>query len=63
MIIIDVWFAPINIIIKGPRATLGSELNMVRNGSIISAKVGNSYKMMAHPKPKEIPRANESSIS
>ena len=61
--IMDVWFAPINIIIKGPKATLGSELNMVRNGSIISARVGNSYKMMAHPKPKEIPRVNERNIS
>ena len=35
--IIDFWLAPVHIIIMGPSATLGSEFNIVRNGSRISA--------------------------
>ena len=58
--IIDNSLAPNHIIIIGPNATLGRELIIVKNGSIIFANIGNSYikiaitKLMAIPKPKAI---------
>ena len=55
--------APKIIIISGPRATLGREFSMVRNGSIIELIIGNSYSIMAIMKPSKIPRTKAIIIS
>ena len=39
--------APNQIIIKGPRATLGREFNMVKYGSVTLARFGNHHNMAA----------------
>ncbi len=40
--------APIQIIIKGPKATFGRELKIVKKGSNTLAKKGNLHRKLAH---------------
>ena len=50
-------------IIIGPKATLGSEFIIVRNGSTILANILNSYKIIAMINPNEIPSINAIIVS
>ena len=55
--------APAIIIIRGPKATFGNEFIIVKKGSIILAKVGNSYNIIAINKPKVVPNIKEINTS
>ena len=61
-IILDI-LAPTQIIIIGPKATFGKLLSIVKNGSTILDRSGNSYNKIAIRKPAEIPIAKESRVS
>lgn len=63
MTIIDLTFAPIQIIKIGPKATLGRELIKVKNGSITLAINLNEYKIIAINKPKTIPKIKAMAVS
>src|SRR5574344_2018479 len=59
MTIMLLLFAPKIMIISGPKATLGREFIIVKKGSIILARVLNSYKRMEINKPKIVPILND----
>ena len=63
MTIIDLVLAPDQIIIIGPRATLGRLLIIVKKGSVILAKIGISYNKIAKIKPREIPIRKARTVS
>lgn len=59
MNIIELVFAPAHIIIIGPRATLGKELSIVKNGSITFAKNLFIYIKTLNTNAINVPKINE----
>lgn len=59
MKIIDFILAPIQIMIKGPSATLGRLLIIVMKGSNIFFNVGNIYSINAIIKPSKVLKVND----
>ena len=55
IIIIDFWFAPANIIIIGPSATLGRLFIMVRYGSNIFAMYSFHHNILENINPIIVP--------
>ena len=63
MTIIDFVFAPAQMMMIGPKATLGKLLIIVKNGSIILASVGHSYRIIAIINPRDMPIVNANIVS
>lgn len=63
MVMIAFAFAPTQMIMIGPKATLGREFKTVKNGSMTRAKKGERYIMTLTTKAIPIPREKAEIIS